>query len=238
MNWQLENVLLYSSRHLRQDLPWVRLGDVMTHWPLFLADNHRLGRDLVLNGEAVRELTGIVDPSSIGADTTAVTALEPVFAQVPRGMPYVLVLLTPPRDAPLDAGEFARALSTLTGTRMPQRSPGAYELFAGIAGDRPQIYRSSQRPFTDTLPLADERITVRMESWLPIDTFRRAGFGHLLRGRQRLMILERGVNLIWLGRNGQLSPPYYAASLFAPQPRFRIPAATLQYARHREPPVD
>lgn len=238
MNWQLENVLLYSGRHLRPDLPWVRLGDVMTHWPLFLADNHRLGRDLVLNRDAVRELTGIVDPSTLTADIPALTALEQVFAQVPRGMPYVLVLLTPPREAPLDAGEVSRALATLTGTQMPQRSPGAYELFAGVAGERPEIYRSSQRPFTDTFEILDERLTVRMESWLPIDTFRRAGFGHLLRGRQRLMILERGVNLIWLGRDGQVSPPYYAASLFAPQPRFRIPAATLKYAGNRENPAD
>jgi hypothetical protein len=238
MNWQLENVLLYSGRHLRPDLPWVRLGDVMTHWPLFLTDNHRLGRDLVLNRDAVRELTGIVDPSTLTADIPALTALEQVFAQVPRGMPYVLVLLTPPREAPLDAGEVSRALATLTGTQMPHRSPGAYELFAGVAGERPEIYRSSQRPFTDTFEILDERLTVRMESWLPIDTFRRAGFGHLLRGRQRLMILERGVNLIWLGRDGQVSPPYYAASLFAPQPRFRIPAATLKYAGNRENPAD
>lgn len=236
MNWQLENVLLYTSRHLRPDLPWVRLGDVMTHWPLFLQDNHRLGRDLVLNGDAARELGGIVDPGAVVEDPTVpLMRLEQVFAQVPRGMPYVLVLLTPPRDVPLDTDEFSRAVSALTGTRVPpERAPGAYELFAGIAGDRPQIYRSSRRPFTDRFEIFDARLTVRMESWLSIDTFRRAGFGHLLRGRQRLMILERGVNLIWMGRDGQVSPPYYAASLFAPQPRFRIPAATLQYARNSQ----
>jgi hypothetical protein len=239
MNWQLENVLLYSSRHLRPDLPWVRLGDVMTHWPLFLQDNHRLGRDLVLNSEAARALAGIVDPGAVVEEPTSVVIpLERAFAQVPRGMPYVLVLLAPTRDAPLDTNEFSRALSALTGTRVPERSPASYELFAGIAGDRPQLYRSSSRPFTDTFSIFDERLTVRMDSWLPIDTFRRAGFGHVLRGRRRLMILERGVNLVWLGRAGDVSPPYYAASLFAPQPRFRIPAATLQFARTGENTMD
>ena len=239
MNWQLENVLLYTSRHLRSDLPWVRLGDVLTHWPLFLQDNQRLGRDLVLNGDAARELAGIVDPGAILEDPTVpLPTLEQVFADVPRGMPYVLVLLTPPRDAPLDADEFSGALSALTGTRVPERAPAAYELFAGIAGERPQIYRSSRRPFTDRFEIFDERLTVRMESWLPIDTFRRAGFGHLLRGRQRLMILERGVNLIWMGQDGEVSPPYYAASLFAPQPRFRLPAATRQYARNTRNTAD
>jgi hypothetical protein len=216
----------------------VRLADVLTHWPLFLQDNHLLGRDLVLNGEAARELAGVVDPGAIVEEpTAAITPLEQAFAQVPRGMPYVLVVLTP-RDAPLEANEFGRALSELTGPRIPQRSPGAYELFAGTAGDRPRIYRSSPRPFTDTFAILDERLMVRMDSWLPIDTFRRAGFGHVLRGRQRLMILERGVNLVWLGPGGEVSPPYYAASLFAPQPRFRIPAATLQYARNRENTVN
>ena len=65
MNWQLENVLLYSGRHLRPDLSWVRLGDVLTHWPLFLQDNHALGRDLVLNGDAARELAGVIDPGAM-----------------------------------------------------------------------------------------------------------------------------------------------------------------------------
>lgn len=232
MNWQLENVLLYTSRHLRADLPWVRLGDISTHWPMFLEDNHRLDRDLVLNGGAMRELEGFIDPGVIAeGPADAVTTLEQEFAQVPRGMPFVLVLLTPPRDAPLDADDFNRALAVLTGERIPRRAPQAYELFAGVAGEPPQVYRSSARPFSETFEILDERLTARMESWLPMDSFRRAGFGHVLRGRERLMVLERGVNLVWLGRTGRPSPPYYAASLFAPQPRFRIPAATLQYAR-------
>ena len=232
MNWQLENVLLYTGRHLRPDLSWVRLGDVLTHWPLFLQDNHELGRDLVLNGDAARELAGVIDPGAMAEDpTTSILPMEQSFALVPRGMPYVLVLLTPPRETPLDLDDFNRALSALTGARVPQRASDAYELFAGVAGERPQVYRSSGRPFSETFSIFEEQLTVRMESWLPIDTFRRAGFGHVLRDRQRLMFLERGVNLIWLGSDGRVSAPYYAASLFAPQPRFRIPAATLQFAK-------
>ena len=46
--------------------------------------------------------------------------------------------------------------------------------------------------------LLDEPFTVRMDSWLPFDTFRRPGFGHVLRGREHVQILERGVNLVWL----------------------------------------
>ena len=41
MNWQLENVLLYTGRYQRTDLSWVRLGDVMAHWPFVVEDNQR-----------------------------------------------------------------------------------------------------------------------------------------------------------------------------------------------------
>jgi len=78
--------------------------------------------------------------------------------------------------------------------------------------------------------LLDESLTVRMDSWLPSDTFRRAGFGHVLRGREHVMIIERGISLVWFGPAGVPSQPFYWASLYAVQPRFRLPAATLQLA--------
>ena len=66
-----------------------------------------------------------------------------------------------------------------------------------------------------------------MESWLPFETFRRAGFGHVLRGRDRVLIVERGVSLVWFNRDG--SPAItYAAGLYALRPRLRIPAAIAQ----------
>jgi len=71
---------------------------------------------------------------------------------------------------------------------------------------------------------------VRMDSWLPFDTFRRAGFGHVLRGREHVLTLERGVSLVWFGRDGGPSRPYYAAGVFAAEPRYRVPVATLQLA--------
>jgi hypothetical protein len=78
--------------------------------------------------------------------------------------------------------------------------------------------------------LLDEPLTLHLDGWLPFETFRRPGFGHLLRGRERLLTIERGLSLVWLGRDGRPSAPRYAAGLFAPQPRLRVPAATLQLA--------
>jgi hypothetical protein len=109
--------------------------------------------------------------------------------------------------------------------------PSSYELIAGITGEPPVLYQASERPFQTRFRILDETFTVRMDSWLPSDTFRRPGFGHVLRGRDHILILERGVNMVWLERGGEASLPYYAASLFAPKPRYRLAAATLQLAR-------
>jgi len=239
MNWQLENVLLYTGRYLRPDLAWTRLGDVMPHWPFLVEDNHRIGRDVVVTAQAAADIVAAYGPTYplVEDAPLRVASLSDAAAEVPRGMPYVLSVLTPPSEERLDPEALATALDTLTGGTAPLPTGVAYEVFAGVAGERPQMHRSSTRPFTEHFQILDEPLTVRMDSWLPSDTFRRAGFGHVLRGRDHVMILERGVNLVWLGRNGLPSQPYYAASLFASQPRYRLPAATLQLARQaRRPP--
>ena len=150
---------------------------------------------------------------------------------MPRGVPYVLSVLTPPREERLAPEALTGALETLTGGKAPSRTASAYEVFAGIAGERPQVYRASNRPFTETFRILDEPFTVRMDSWLPSDTFRRAGFGHVLRGRDHIMILERGVNLVWLSRTGLPSPPYYCGQPVRAQPRYRLLAAAPRFAR-------
>jgi hypothetical protein len=232
LNWQLENVLLYTGRHVRSDLAWVRLGDVIPHWPFLVEDNHRLGRDVVVTADAATQIVAAYGPAFplIEDSAVRVPALPEACAQIPRGMPYILAVLTPPSEHPLDPEALNEALTVLTGEKIAPRTSAAYELLAGVAGNPPQIHRSSDRPFTERFRILDESLTVRMDSWLPFDTFRRAGFGHVLRGRDHILILERGVNLVWLGPGGRPSEPYYAASLFASQPRYRIPAATPQLA--------
>ena len=232
MNWQIENVLLYTQRHLRPDLAWIRLGDVMSHWPFLVEDNHRIGRDLVLTAQAAADVIAAYGPAYpvIPDGALPIRTLEQAADAVPAGMPYVLSVLTPPREERLDLESLAAAMRTLAGSKVPAIAGMAFEVFAGVAGEPAQYHRASNRPFTDSVQLLEESLTVRMDSWLPSDTFRRAGFGHVLRGREHVMILERGVNLVWFGRDGRASQPFYWASLFAAQPRFRLPAATLQFA--------
>jgi hypothetical protein len=66
-----------------------------------------------------------------------------------------------------------------------------------------------------------------MESWLPFETFRRAGFGHVLRGRQHVLTIERGVSLVWFDRADEPAVTY-AAGLYRHRPRVRIRASVPQ----------
>lgn len=236
MNWQLENVLLYMGRHQRPDLTWTRMGDVLPHFPFFVDDQQTIGRSIVLTSEAAAQAVAAYGPflSIVPDDTIPVRSMVDEAARVPRGMPYVLTLLTPPSEETLDTADLDAAIAALTGRREPLRRSQRFELLAGLAGERPAVHESSDRPFTRTFTILDEPFVVRMDSWLPFDTFRRAGFGHVLRGREHVQIIERGVNLVWLTRDGRPSAPVYAASLFAPKRRYRIAGSTGQdpaYAR-------
>jgi hypothetical protein len=225
MNWQLENVLLYVGRHDRPDLTWTRMAEVLPHFPYLVDDQRAIARDLVLTADAAAQLVEAYGPAFplVEDGPVPILPLRVQAERIPQGSPYVLSLLTRPREEPLDEGDLAAAIAALTGGHEPARIPGRFEVIAGLKGGRPDIYRSADRPFTLDFDLIDEPFTVRMDSWLPSDTFRRPGFGHVLNGRQHIQILERGVNLVWLGHDGPAAP-VYAGSVFAPRPRYRLPA--------------
>jgi hypothetical protein len=231
MDWQAENALLYSARYERRDLAWTRLADVMLHWPFFVRDNHAIGRDVVLTASAAGEIAAayggmyplLVDPIPVARPLSAAATA------IPPGTPYVLTLLTPPREERFDEQEFARALETLTGGRGPAAGGREYQVWAGLAGEDPSYHRVSDTPFRGSFAMLGDGFTVRMEAWLPFDTFRRGGFGVVLRGRQRILAVERGVSLAWFSGDGTPASTY-ADGLYAPKPRLRIPAATPQQA--------
>jgi hypothetical protein len=202
----------------------------MVRWPFLIDDTHRTGRDVVMTADAAAAVLAAHGPFPLTQDVTAAVSLGDAAARIPRGAPYVLSIVAPPPGNSLDPAALDQLVGALTNDRAPARTPASYEIIAGLAGEAPQIHRLSARPFTMRFQLFGEPFAVHLDGWVSLETFRRAGFGHLLRGRERLLTIERGVSLVSLGRDGRSLPPVYAAGLFAPQPRFRIAAATLQLA--------
>jgi hypothetical protein len=233
LNWQVENALLYYSRWERRDIPWVRLADIERHFPFFVRDNEAISRDIVLDAYATRDVVAAfgalfpIHPDPIRVSTDLLQEIN----SLDRGTPYVLCVLTPPREEQLDPQMLRAAVSILTGGRRVPASSGAYRLMAGLAGEAPSVTRTSDTPFRQQFQLLGDPFTVRMESWLPSDTFRRAGFGHVLRGREHVLILERGVSLVWFNRDSRPSAPVYAASIYAPGVRYRISSVSPALAR-------
>jgi hypothetical protein len=228
MDWQLENALLYSSRYERRQLAWRRAGEVLPHLAFLVNDNHSIGRDVVLAGNAAARVVsayGTFFP--LAADTVPPPGIADRVEAFPRGTPYVLTLLEPAGGETVDIDDFDRALAILAGAAAPRRSAARFQVWAGINGEPGAEHRESNRPFRSAFTMLGDPFAVRIESWLPFDTFRRAGFGHVLRGREPVLTIERGVSLVWFERDG--SPAVsYAAGLYAPKARLRMPASVPQ----------
>jgi hypothetical protein len=225
LNWQVENALLYETRYRLRHVAWTRLADVLLHFPLVVRDNLDTGRDVVLTADAVPQVAaafGSLFPILPEPMPPAPSVLS-YATRIPRGAPYVLTILAPARDDVLDEGDWNDALAGLTGGRVRARGGAAYEVLLGRAGDAPRLHRSGARPFREKLRLPEGRVDIRMEGWVPVETFRRGGFGHVILDRRRVLTAERGVSLVTLDP----AEPVYAAGVYALRPRFRIPAAGL-----------
>jgi hypothetical protein len=226
LGWQAENALLYSARYERPQLAWQRVSEVLPHLPFLVNDNHIIGRDVVLSGHAAAHVATAygslfqIVPDSVPA------SLADRAAAIPRGAPYVLTLLAPTSDEPLDADDVHMAIATLAGTRTERRD-SRFQFWAGLAGERGAVHEAREEPFSRGVMLLGDRFDVRFESWLPYDTFRRAGFGHVRQGRNSVLTIERGISLVWFDADGT-PVVVYGAGLYAPKPRLRIPATLPQ----------
>jgi hypothetical protein len=231
MDWQTENALLYTARYERRDLAWTRLPDVLPHFPFLVRDNQTIGRAVVLTADAAASVIAAYGPAFqiVEELPPGPGSLIDVLERLPGGTAYILSLLTPPGDEHFDPAVFDSVLEALSAASQP-RTEAAYQVWAGTTGERPAFHSTSARPFRTDLTLLGDRFTVRMDGWLPFDTFRRGGFGHISRGRESVLTVERGASLVWFRPDGRPSVAYMGG-LYAPEPRFRIPAgATLELA--------
>jgi hypothetical protein len=230
LDWQTENALLYNARHGLRSLAWARLADVFPHLPFLVEDNAAIGRSIALTADAASAIVAAYGPlfPIVPDEGVRTQSVAEIAGQLPGGTPYVLSVLPASGADRIDPAELGAALQALTGSAIAP-ADASYQVWAGTTGTRPAVARSEARPFRQAFTIGEDRFTVRMESWLPDDTFRRAGFGRVLRNRDPVLTIERGISLVWLRPDGTPSQ-IYASGLYAPRPRFRIPARTAIFA--------
>jgi hypothetical protein len=237
MQWDQENAL-YAAHQTPIAIPWVRLNEVMLHFPYLVRDNLSIGRDVVLTADAAPQVVAAYGSHFpiVRDEVPVAPSLAETVARIPRGAPYVITILTPLPGYDFDENAVTAALDELAG-RPPREGDAApatrqrarYEVTAGVAGESPAVHVAAGRPFVRDLVIAGDTMQVRFDSWLPFDTFRRGGFGHVLLDDRRILFVERGVSLVWLDRNGAPQVAY-AAGVYAPRPRYRIPVPTSRLA--------
>jgi hypothetical protein len=136
----------------------------------------------------------------------------------------VLTFLEPYPDLPVDQVDLINAIRQLTGGSLTLKMQSRYNVMAGRVGEPPALIDFEDRPFRRTGQVGPLRLDIRMECWLPEDTIRRMWFGHVIVGRQHALAIDRGASLAAFDEAGKVVATEYGWAIFAPQPRWIIPA--------------
>ena len=227
VNWQVGNGLSYVAKVERPEIAYARMPDVVLYAPALVVDNRAIGRAVAVTERARATIeTGYGPLLPVSRDArVAVTTLAAAIGNLAPGTRYVLCVLRPSPDAPLDSADVSSALRALTAGRVTTPPEGDYVAIVGLAGGAPDLIAASDRPFRRELNVQDVHVEVRMESWLTSDTIRRMGFGHVVAARQHTLIVERGVSFAAFDERGATIRADYRSNISAPQPRYLIDIA-------------
>ena len=232
-NWQVQNAFEYFMKERRpgvpwfvtEELEWLEDGDVGERFQRFIDANLEIGREVVVAPGVFRRLRTLGYEGGVGDIRFLESPEGPrdLFAErvkaTPRGTPYVLGILRPDREYPLDEIALRSAWSWLTGGAVDLPERRSFVIVAGKVGVPPIMTRSSDTPYRMHTIIDAFNLDIRMESWLPTDTIRRAGFGHVIVDRRHFLTLERGLSFAVLIPGG---PAVYGNGLFAPIPRYLL----------------
>jgi hypothetical protein len=224
LNWQVQNGLSYFGKALAPEIAYERLPDVLLYAPAFVADNRAIDRDVALTEQARSALLTAYGPLiQVRPDPRVLaTPLAASMRGLPDGTRYVLSILKPTRDVPLDWTDIGSALASGSGGSAVRVPDGDYVVIAGVRGRPPQVMLGSNRPFWRSFDLDGVPVLVRMESWLSADTIRRMGFGHVIAARRHTLIVERGVSFAAFDAMGKPIRTAYASNIFALQRRYLV----------------
>ena len=228
LNWQMQNGLSYFTRA-------VTPGDRGTLGCRTCCSTHQrwfttidgTGATSWSTERARRRTDRRVRTADLASKRTRGSSSIPLAAiarRVPAGTRYVLCVLRPSRDLPLDAGRGRRRAARALGAAGRSRGPSATtRVVAGVAGRRAGACRSpSDRPFRRDRARW-RAVDIRMESWLAADTIRRMGFGQVVAARQHTLIVERGLSFVAFDDRGEplryrLRGEYVRAAAAVPHP--------------------
>ena len=232
-NWQVQNAFEYFMRERKPGIPWfitlelewLERGDVGERLRKLLEDNLQIGRDVIVTPGVYRRLRELGYDEDVG---------DVRFLEQPRGprddfservrsvavgTPYVLGILRPDREYPIDTIALRSAWSWLTGGSANLPDMRSFVIVAGRVGAQPLLVRASDEPYRFRTTIEPFELDIRMESWLPTDTIRRAGFGHVISSREHVLTLERGVSFVALVPERLTA---YSSGIFAPIPRYLL----------------
>ena len=219
-NWQAQNAVEYYMRERRPEVvwftsdqfEWLTEGDRHARFNRFVSENAAIGRRVIVSARGAQNVLGTPPPRSIEVVNPSYRSFSNRVELLPPGTAYVLAVLRADREYTLDAADLASAWKSLTsGSTVPDWRQ--YTIIIGRVGERPVLVEARDRPYRVAVRVDPFDFDVRMESWLPTDTIRRAGFGHVIVNRRHLLTLERGISFVALGGNGG---PVYDSGLFAP----------------------
>ncbi len=223
LNWQLHNGLDYYVKHPRPDLAMFDLPDTLLSFPFLVSRNVQLGRTVLLTqGSAamVRELYGGLYDLEQDPRVPAPSMARRVASLAP-GTAYVLSVIEAYPETPVDRTDLAATAEHL-GLGVHGVPEGRFAIVAGRVGQPPLVRRAGAAPFRLKADLSGHTLDVRVECWMPADTIRRMGFGHVIVDRHHELTLDRGVSFVALDGAGRASLRAWAGGLLAPQPRFIV----------------
>jgi hypothetical protein len=230
LNWQIANGLSYFAKVTKPEVAAVRVRDVLLYAPALVRANLLAGRDVLATAQAARLLTDAYGPMFETRLEREPETLDAVARGVPAGTRYVLCVLKPTRDFPMDRDDLGRALRTLNGGSAVSMPPGDYVVEAGVAGQRATLAFGSDVPFAKRVDIAGVSVEMRMEAWLAADTIRRMGFGHVVTARaagvaaprHHALIVERGISFATFDDQGSPLRTAYFAGLFEMPERYLV----------------
>ncbi len=100
------------------------------------------------------------------------------------GTPYVLAILRSDQEYLAQYDRLVCRVALARAGRRCRRHCASTRSIVGRVGERPVLVESQDRPYRVRVTLEPFDFDMRMESWLPTDTIRRAGFGHVIVNRQ------------------------------------------------------